>query len=416
MKFKLLLFVAFAVSVLWILTTAVLAQEELPPSYAGLKNPFPWTDGTAQEAGKELYQVTCLPCHGASGGNIAGANFASANYTGRLEESPDRSFWLLSEGSQDKGMPAYKFSLSEEQRWQVLTYLWSLSKEGASTEIAGPIVINPVSEEGVLPDCFRCHTRVLKGHDKLGEGSGACLICHSGTHMGMLRLFDGTELSPEDSPKLCGQCHSAHYAAWQEGTHGIVAGREERTGLPIVVKPKCADCHEPHQPQMSLAIGKTYPPLSAEGGQLDCLSCHVRVLKGHDKLGEGSEACWACHVSTQMKTLHLAGGETRLPLSDSPKLCAQCHQARYEAWERGTHGVPAWKEGEPAIVGADKVKCINCHEPHQPQIPLLNITKPHPPAQPPPAKPSALLLALLGISGVLVVAVGLAVVRRGELP
>ncbi len=87
-------------------------------------------------------------------------------------------------------------------------------------------------------------------------------------------------------------------------------------------------------------------PPSESDIPLDCLSHHVQVLKGHDKLGEGNEACWSCHLSTQMTTLHLAGGET-LPLSDFPRLCAQCHQKRYEAWNEGTHGVPAWKEGDP---------------------------------------------------------------------
>jgi len=45
-----------------------------------------------------------------------------------LEASPDRFFWILSEGMLAKGMPGYKSSLSEEQRWQALTYVWSLGK------------------------------------------------------------------------------------------------------------------------------------------------------------------------------------------------------------------------------------------------------------------------------------------------
>ncbi len=70
MKFRLLLSVVFVTFLLWVLTTAVLAQEELPPPYAGLKNPFPWNDAAVQEAGKGLYQQSCLGCHGANGGKI----------------------------------------------------------------------------------------------------------------------------------------------------------------------------------------------------------------------------------------------------------------------------------------------------------------------------------------------------------
>ncbi len=64
--------------------------------------------------------------HGVSGGNIAGTNFSATGFPENLEERPDFYFWVLSEGRLDKGMPPFRTSLPEEQRWQVLTYLWSL--------------------------------------------------------------------------------------------------------------------------------------------------------------------------------------------------------------------------------------------------------------------------------------------------
>ncbi len=148
---------------------------------------------------------------------------------------------------------------------------------------------------------------------------------------------------------------------------------------------------------------------------LDCLSCHTKNLEFHNKLGSGNKACWVCHDNANMKILHLAD-ETQLPLSDSPQLCAQCHQKRYDAWKEGTHGIAAWKEGVPANPGADKAKCADCHDPHQPQIALLNITKPHPATQPSPSPPSVELLVMLGISLLLIIAVVVAVVTKGELP
>jgi len=148
---------------------------------------------------------------------------------------------------------------------------------------------------------------------------------------------------------------------------------------------------------------------------LDCLSCHTKVLKGHDKLGSGNKACWVCHDSTDMKKLRLADG-TQLPLADSPQLCGQCHQKRYKAWNEGQHGVPAWKEREPVIPGVEKAKCADCHDPHQPQVVLLNITKPHPPPAPSPPPPPVEPLIILGISLLLIIAIGVAVVKRGEAP
>ena len=150
MKTKLLFILAFVSLLLWVLVTAVLAQEEPPPPYTGLKNPFPWSDASAQEEGKGLYQISCLGCHGVRGDNLAESNFSTIDYSQSLEERPDFYFWILSEGRLDKGMPPYKSSLSEEQRWQVLTYLWSLGIE--VTPPVEPPLAEPPAEgvEGTL--------------------------------------------------------------------------------------------------------------------------------------------------------------------------------------------------------------------------------------------------------------------------
>ncbi len=149
MKFKFFFSFVLAALFLWVLATAVMAQGEPPPPYAGLKNPFPWSDASAQEAGKGLYQRSCLGCHGANGGNIAGADFSAAHFPQSLEERPDFYFWVLSEGKLDKGMPPYKSSLSEEQRWQVLTHLWSLGA-AAPPEVAPPTELPAEGDDGIL--------------------------------------------------------------------------------------------------------------------------------------------------------------------------------------------------------------------------------------------------------------------------
>ncbi len=145
MKFKLLLIAVPITLLLWVFATAVAAQEEPPPPYAGLKNPFPWSDESVQKAGEGLYQQYCLGCHGVKGDNLAGSDFSVADYPQRLEERPDFYFWILSEGSLDKGMPPYKSSLSEQQRWQVLTYLRSLGTAAAPPEV-NPAPTQPIAE------------------------------------------------------------------------------------------------------------------------------------------------------------------------------------------------------------------------------------------------------------------------------
>lgn len=137
----------------------------------------------------------------------------------------------------------------------------------------------------------------------------------------------------------------------------------------------------------------------------DCLSCHSKTLKGHDKLSSGNDACWLCHDSGDMKKLRLTDGSP-LSLADSPKLCGQCHQERYGAWKEGTHGIP----------GTSDEKCTDCHDPHQPQIAFSNITKPHPEDQLSSSPPSFELLMMFGISLLLLIAGGIVVAMRGEGP
>lgn len=137
MKLRLLLISLVATFFLLILGSAVIAQGEPPPPYAGMTNPFSWDDTSVQKEGKGIYQRSCLFCHGDNGANLAEADFSNTNFTQSLEERADFYFWILSEGRLDKGMPPFKSTLSEEQRWHVLTYLSSLGAT-TPTEVTTP--------------------------------------------------------------------------------------------------------------------------------------------------------------------------------------------------------------------------------------------------------------------------------------
>ncbi|MDO8687674.1 MAG: hypothetical protein Q7K41_03700, partial [Dehalococcoidales bacterium] len=224
-----------------------------------------------------------------------------------------------------------------------------------------PLIAAPEAQAPL--ECLNCHTRALQSHDKLGEGSAACWVCHDNTSMYILRLMDNTQVSMTNSPQVCGQCHPTEYKSWDGWTHGVLAAMEGQVPGLQAARPRCVYCHDPHRPQLTLPATTKPPPTSLLGeGPFPCLSCHVKVLKGHDKLGEGNQACWSCHYSAGMGTLHLSGGE-QIALSDYPKLCAQCHQSRYQDWVDGTHGVPGWKEGELEVRGSVKTPCIACHSP-----------------------------------------------------
>lgn len=149
MKIRLLLAVMAAAFLMAVLAAGVLAQDnQVPAPYAGQKNPFPWDDVSAQKAGRDIYQRSCLGCHGTGGAGIAGSDFSSAALHQKMEQEPDYFLWRLGDGLISRGMPPFKSSLSEEKQWQVLTYLWSLGKAGppetglpTPTETAGTTLL-----------------------------------------------------------------------------------------------------------------------------------------------------------------------------------------------------------------------------------------------------------------------------------
>jgi len=147
MKFKLLSGAVFSALLLVVLSAAVVAQEEPPPPYAGLENPFSWDDASAQEAGKVIFQESCVVCHIAlvEGVPSLGPDFSVVDYRQNLEERPDFYFWTVSEGRIENGMPSWMDARSEEERWQALTYIWSLG--GQEPPTTAPLADG---EEGTL--------------------------------------------------------------------------------------------------------------------------------------------------------------------------------------------------------------------------------------------------------------------------
>ncbi|MBI2868343.1 MAG: c-type cytochrome [Chloroflexi bacterium] len=138
----------------------VLADDGQPPApYAGMTNPFPWDDAGALDSGQKVYAKSCLGCHGVAGDGVAAANFALPGFAAGLETAPDHTYWAISEGMLSKGMPPFKSVLSEEQRWQVETYLWSLGQPAPaapaptgspSTGAAGNLALS-ISEQTYSP-------------------------------------------------------------------------------------------------------------------------------------------------------------------------------------------------------------------------------------------------------------------------
>jgi mono/diheme cytochrome c family protein len=111
------------------LAEAELTQDAGPDCtpYEDLTNPFDWDDAEAITAGQELY-VNCEGCHAEDGsGEIPGIiDFTNPLVRGDLLENANTYLCNTAEGF--NAMLGWKDTLTNEQMWQILTYVADLGQ------------------------------------------------------------------------------------------------------------------------------------------------------------------------------------------------------------------------------------------------------------------------------------------------
>ncbi|PYX39499.1 MAG: sorbosone dehydrogenase [Acidobacteria bacterium] len=126
---------------LWIFLSLTLTAQDrrfhnAPPSSQQKKNPYAG-QAAAVKAGERLYALNCRSCHGING---KGNGNVPALSRGAIQTVPDGEiFWFITTGSVENGMPSWA-QLSEQKRWQIVTYLKTL-KNARST--AAPAAAAP---------------------------------------------------------------------------------------------------------------------------------------------------------------------------------------------------------------------------------------------------------------------------------
>lgn len=109
---------------------------------------------------------------------------------------------------------------------------------------------HPLGTKPIPPE-FDGHQVILNGHDQLGSGRAACIVCHDSAdrNPGILKLTDGKLVNVDgDVSQVCYKCHSEKYKEWKEGMHGKLPGCTAE------------GCHDPHTPSW-IAISPLLPYL-----------------------------------------------------------------------------------------------------------------------------------------------------------
>jgi glucose/arabinose dehydrogenase len=112
-----------------------------PASTIQRKNPYAGKP-TEVGVGKRLYATNCGSCHGTHG--EGGGNIPALAKGPAQSASDGEVFWFITTGSISDGMPSWA-SLSEQKRWQIVTYIKSLKNSG--TAQAGPEKADAASPE-----------------------------------------------------------------------------------------------------------------------------------------------------------------------------------------------------------------------------------------------------------------------------
>jgi len=97
----------------------------VPAEYAGLTNPL---GADAADEGAEVFRINCEMCHGPQGHGDGPAGQSLDPKPRDLAVLQTKAgdgflFWRISEGKPGTSMVAFKGILSEEQIWQVVSFI-----------------------------------------------------------------------------------------------------------------------------------------------------------------------------------------------------------------------------------------------------------------------------------------------------
>ena len=108
-----------------------------------------------------------------------------------------------------------------------------------------------------IPDA---HQNIQPRHP--AQVGARCGTCHVGDDVARFVVQSGPSATPDQSYRLCAQCHFAQANAWAAGAHG--KRLDGWLGRRVVMA--CTDCHDPHAPAVSSRIPFRAPVIERARG------------------------------------------------------------------------------------------------------------------------------------------------------
>jgi hypothetical protein len=265
-----------------------------------------------------------------------------------------------------------------------------------------PVKRPPPFSPGIFP-CSDCHvggeervdTRPVMPHKKHLDRDLVCADCHAP---------DDEEADPKvPDAALCLECHEdlaeepeavrKYFASikTEAGTYGFPRRWKMRDTIAnhrghAKAEVRCEQCHGEAtdapftKPKAVVLMQRCIDCHTKEQVATECKTCHEEdppprhgIVLHH---AEDQRGCLDCHDEENRDVLHLVNG-TKVPFTESYRLCGQCHGPKFRDWKAGLHGKRTGRwDGR-----RDYYLCVHCHRnPHAPRFPAMT-------PDPPPIRP-----------------------------
>jgi hypothetical protein len=191
-----------------------------------------------------------------------------------------------------------------------------------------------------------------------------CLLAVLAIGFAVLAVLFGVDLwgrvpSPRTLPLV--DAKFLESTPWRRSYADLVAAKEDMSDF------DCYACLEKAKPQ----------PIKFDANHRIIIPKeHANIEMGHGS-HDRNNLCYNCHNEANLVTLQVRDGR-ELKFDHSPPLCGSCHGPTYRDWEAGAHGRTSghW---DSARGSAQRLACVNCHDPHSPGIPTREPAPgPHP--------------------------------------